>query len=149
MGREVRMVPPGWEHPKRADGGYDPLFKGYAKAKEEWDNYKPEEHNGYSRKDWFGTKPLAKNYMPDWSPEEATHLMMYETTSEGTPISPAFATPEKLARWLADNDASAFGRMTATYEEWLDMCNAGWAPSGASINGEFVSGVAAMASRDK
>jgi len=125
MGREVRMVPPGWEHPKRADGGYDPLLKGYAKAKEEWDNYKPEEHNGYSRKEWFGTKPLAKDYMPDWSPEEATHLRMYETTSEGTPISPAFATPEELARWLADNDAPAFGRMTATYEEWLDMCHAG------------------------
>jgi len=45
--------------------------------------------------------------------------MMYETCTEGTPISPAFATPEELARWLADNEASAFGGMTASYEGWL------------------------------
>ena len=42
--------------------------------------------------------------------------MIYETCSEGSPISPAFETPEELARWLTDN---SFGSMTATYEQWL------------------------------
>jgi len=55
--------------------------------------------------------------------------MMYENTSEGTPISPPFETPEELARWLADNNASAFGGMTATYEQWLATCKGLYAPS--------------------
>lgn len=42
---------------------------------------------------------------------------MWETTSEGSPISPPFATPEELARWLADTGASAFGNQTATFDE--------------------------------
>jgi hypothetical protein len=54
---------------------------------------------------------------------------MWETTSEGSPISPVFQTPEELARWLADNRASAFGRDTATYAQWLAMILKGWAPS--------------------
>ena len=32
------------------------------------------------------------------------------------------ATAEELARWLADNNASAFGGQTATYDAWLDVC---------------------------
>lgn len=54
--------------------------------------------------------------------------MMYENTSEGTPISPAFETPEELAHWLADNGASAFGSETASYESWLRICRGGFAP---------------------
>jgi len=46
---------------------------------------------------------------------------MWENTSEGSPISPVFSTPELLARWLADTNASAFGEMGATYDEWLHM----------------------------
>ena len=59
----------------------------------------------------------------------ATHFMMYKTCSEGTPISPAFATPEELAHWLADTGASSFGRMTSPYEAWLRVCQGGYAPS--------------------
>lgn len=54
---------------------------------------------------------------------------MWESTSEGSPISPVFETPEKLARWLEKSKASAFGGDTATYDEWLKMIRAGWAPS--------------------
>ena len=79
--------------------------------------------------DWFGTAPNREEYMPQWSDDEKTHLMMYENTSEGTPISPAFATAEELARWLADNGASAFAGMTASYEAWLRVANGGYAPS--------------------
>jgi len=71
---------------------------------------------------------------------------MWETTSEGSPISPVFGTPEALAHWLADNGASSFGSQEATYEEWLKMIGVGWAPSGASIDGgPLISGVAAIA----
>jgi len=96
----------------------------------------------------YGEAPDPDHYMPSWTEEQKTHLMMYQTTSEGTPISPAFETPEELARWLADNEASAFGGTTATYEQWLGMCKAGWAPSMMSQNGVIQSGVAAVGGKD-
>jgi len=112
MGREVRMVPKGWEHPKDWRGNLKPLRD------------TPVSENGKRRRECD-----PDEYMPPWPAEERTHFMMYEDTTEGTPISPAFETPEELARWLADNGASSFGRMTATYEEWLETCRGGWAPS--------------------
>lgn len=67
--------------------------------------------------------------MPEWKPEERTHYQMYEDTTEGTPISPVMESPEALARWLVDNRASVFGMGTqASYEQWLWLCNGGWAP---------------------
>lgn len=142
MGREVRRVPAGWQHPKRDDGrdGYRPLMDGYNKAKVDWEE-RVAAKGLQDAIDYFGRAPDMNDYMPDWPEAERTHLMMYEDTSEGTPISPAFATPEELARWLADAGASAFGRGTATYEQWLAMCKAGWAPSAAVVDGRFMSGV--------
>jgi hypothetical protein len=70
---------------------------------------------------------------------------MWETTSEGSPMSPVFDTPEKLARWLADTGASAFGRMTATYGQWLETISVGDALSMISSGGKLMSGVEAMA----
>ena len=74
------------------------------------------------------------NFMPDWSPDEATHYMMYETCSEGTPISPAFATPEELARWLTDTGASISGSMRASYEQWLSIARGSEVCVGAMID---------------
>lgn len=68
---------------------------------------------------------------------------MWENTSEGSPMSPVFATPEELARWLADTGASASGRETATYAHWLAMIGAGYALDGVSDEHGFRSGVAA------
>lgn len=83
-----------------------------------------------------------------WKPTEPPHgdgWQMWETTSEGSPISPVLATPEALARWLTDNGASSFGRDTATYDQWLGMIRAGWAMSAAMIDGRMMSGVEAAA----
>lgn len=89
---------------------------------------------------WTNPEPRREDYMPDWPAGERTHCQMYETCTEGTPISPVCESPEELARWLAGNEASAFGDMTATYEEWLATCRSG-AVSAAIIGGEMVSGV--------
>lgn len=154
MGREVRMVPPGWEHPKDEKGRYIPLMRGsYAKAAAEWDEgwkhwqcgevedfgasegepkWKPKSDSALEcarYTEWAGARPSPDDYMPDFPEGTATLFCMYEDTSEGTPISPAFATPEELARWLADNKASAFADMTATYEQWLKTCKSGRAVS--------------------
>lgn len=193
MGREVRMVPPNWEHPKhwnphRRESVYKPLLReSYSVAFRRWreeelpewlenydrwqaglyrtygdPNWKPIPWNEFAKnertknirayEDWAGVCPAspdASDYMPDWSPEERTHYMMYEDTSEGTPISPAFETPEELARWLADNNASAFAGDTATYEQWLGMIRRGSSIcSAAMIDGAWKTGVA-LAAEDR
>lgn len=178
MGREVRMVPPGWEHPHEpgtySDGSrrHVPLLKGpYSERLAEWDEgarrweagevadwSKWPEHGWKPRaadmscetyEDRNGPRPEPQDYMPEWPEGTATMLVMYESTSEGTPISPAFATPEGLARWLADNGASAFGDIGASYEQWLGMIRRGSAPSAiltrhADGSGTLQSGVAAI-----
>ena len=164
MGREVRMVPPDWEHPKkdnvrdRRGGNYKPLFgRSYAKEAREWLDNVIAWENGTDPDaaehkaahpywwEWDGGSPDPEDYMPDWPAEQRTHLQMYEDTTEGTPISPVFATPEELAHWLADNGASSFGDMTATYEQWLSTCKRGYAPCAIIQGGVITSGVASMA----
>lgn len=145
MSRQVRMVAKDWEHPKDRYGVHIPLDEGYASDADEF-MAKANAEGLQSAIDWFGQAPDQEKYMPDWPEDERTHLMMYETTSEGTPISPAFETPEELARWLADNGASAFGNDTATYEQWLRVCRGGYAPTAVySPAAGLQSGVAALA----
>lgn len=169
MGREVRRVPKDWQHPKikrfnylkmREEAVYQPMFdRSFAEAMDDWyrewkkweagerPDYCSEENKNLPYWEWDGPPPDPAYYMPQWPEHERTHLMMYEDTTEGTPISPAFETPEELARWLADNNASAFGSMTATYEEWLSMCKRGWSPSMVIAGNQMQSGVEFMAQR--
>jgi len=166
MGREVRRVPADWQHPKHWICGmcgleerYKPLFPGerYQPAVDEWDEglvaWKRGEVPKYANAEdcktmtyeqWAGQRPHRDDYMPNWPAEQRTHLMMYEDTSEGTPISPAFETPEELARWLVDNKASAFGNSTGSYEGWLRVARGVWAPSMVASAAGVVSGVDAL-----
>ncbi len=127
MGREVRRVPADWEHP--ADRALHDTFRIRRIELEKWKAGYITDHCGGWKKlpaEYRGKRPHVyygssnkRDFMPDWEPEECTHLQMYETTTEGTPISPVMATAEDLAHWLADNKASAFADMTASYEDWL------------------------------
>lgn len=153
MGREVRRVPADWQHPRyteenaphaRAVGRYIPMWNGgYDNAATDWLE-KANAEGIEAAIDEYGDAPKRGDYMPDWPDEQRTHFMMYEDTSEGTPISPAFATPEELARWLADTGASSFADQTASYEAWLRIANGGFAPSAVLVGGQFVSGVTAL-----
>jgi len=92
--------------------------------------------------------PGAKAASEAWEPTEppvGDGYQMWETTSEGSPISPVFATPEELARWLVDNEASAFGSQTGSYEGWLRVCGGGFAPSAVMCGGMLASGVDGIA----
>ena len=157
MGREVRRVSPDWKHPEN-EKGFVPLLDGcFATADAEWnegyakwqeglrENWGEGEkwvpHDGGTFTEWYGGRPSPDDYMPEWSDEEATYLMMYENTSEGTPLSPALATPEELARWLTDNGASAFAGQTADYESWLRVAKGGYACSAVIQDGVLQSGV--------
>lgn len=167
MGREVRRVPADWQHPKDERGTYIPLYEwgchgdfeqldaewmeGWRKWQDglceagggTWEPIKPE-HRHMRFTDYHGSRHSPDDFMPNWPDEQRTHLMMYEDTSEGTPISLAFATPEELARWLTDTGASSFADMTATYEQWLSVARGGFAPSAVIQDGRMMSGVEAM-----
>lgn len=145
MEREVRKVPADWQHPKDECGNFIPMYyESYAEMAAEFMAFANEK--GLQRAiDFYGAPPEEHQYMPDWPLEQRTHYMMYEDTSEGTPISPAFATPEELARWLADTGASAFGSDTASYEAWLRVARGGYACSAVITNGVMQSGVEGLA----
>lgn len=165
MSREVRRVPAGWEHPRDAKGRFVPLFgRDYATRAREWDEGaakwaaglrsdfnggwtpRTQDELGMSYAKWDGERPVPEDYMPAWPEAERTHLMMYESTSEGTPLSPAFETPEELARWCADHGASAFGSQTASYEAWLRVARGGATCSAVVVPGVgILSGVEALA----
>lgn len=147
MSREIRRVPLDYQHPREWDSyrrriEFLSLYPGERFASDMADfKANPE--------DWEGRKPRFEEYMPDFTGRDDLGYCMYETTSEGSPISPVFATPEEVARWLADNDASAFGSDTATYEQWLSVCLGGWAPSAVySATSGLQSGVAAFADEE-
>ena len=138
MGRKVRKVPPDWQHPYNESSGYEPLLELSEPIEEKqrrWDAeaelWRTGKHPGQVEDprligtrfcDWDGDRPDSADYMPFWLPSEATHFQMYQTTSEGTPISPVMESPEALARWLADTGASWFADATATHDQWLRVC---------------------------
>ena len=64
--------------------------------------------------------PIRAADMPDWPAAERTHFQMYETISEGTPVSPVCATAEELASWMADHCLTSATDRTALYESWLE-----------------------------
>lgn len=123
MGREVRRVQEGWNHPRYSKGNYKPLHDGYYES--DADEF-VEIVNSKSLQEAVDHMPCPdkNDYMPSWE-QEPTHLMMYEISSIGTPISPAFKTPEELATWLHATNAQALAFDTATYDQWLTLINEG------------------------
>lgn len=118
MGREIRSVTPDWEHPKDDRGKYIPMFnQDYKSAADGWiDSFKdwlegkyPDQVSGLAKDgdyfwDWAGNPPDRESYRErSWTEKEATHFQMYETVSEGTPVSPVFATLQELAEYLIAN----------------------------------------------
>ena len=112
MSRQARRVPLDYEHPKNEQGHYVPLF-------ESDDDERPPEER-----------------MPRPDPEAELGWCMYETCSEGTPISPVFRSEIDLARWLADNRTPAFADLTASYEDWLRAIKRGNSVTAVIIRGQ-------------
>lgn len=141
MSREVRKVPANWKHPKDKNGHYIPMYEHLP--------YNEEDIAEGLRDGWLDDDPpnYGCDVMPQWPESERTHYQMYESITEGTPISPVMETPEALARWLADNKASAGPYATATYDQWLAMIKAGSSVGSFVIDctiGKIMSGVEAI-----
>ena len=122
MGREIRMVPPGWEHPKDENGDYismiDQTFedaaKEWKKAYADWENgtikddLDREWKEKYNEEYWEWHVPPDRDvYRPAFT-AEPTHFQLYQNVSEGTPVSPVFATKAELQQWLTRNGYSEF-----------------------------------------
>ena len=72
-------------------------------------------------------RELQENYEYT-DPPTGDGYQLWETTSEGSAVSPVFSTPHDLATWLVRNP----GGITSdtTYEEWMRFIEGpGWAPS--------------------
>jgi hypothetical protein len=136
MGRILRKVPANWEHPKNDNGSYKPMFdKFYGDALNEWIENNKKWENGTHEdliknpklKDeypfyamWNGNPPDVEYYhTKKYNEEELTHIQLYQTTSEGTPISPVFKANEldKLCEYAAEN-CTTFASFKASKEEW-------------------------------
>jgi hypothetical protein len=61
-------------------------------------------------------------------PPEGEGWQLWETVSEGSPISPVFATDVDLAEWMTTNRCTVNGPMSS-FEAALKFVHAGWAPS--------------------
>jgi len=110
MGREIRNVPPDWKHPIDEDGRFQPLHKWtYLEALKDhfidelpW--YLWPSKNWKHFKEWLTGFPDHNYYRPRWRNGEATHYQIYENVTEGTPVSPVFASLDDLIGWLMDNE---------------------------------------------
>lgn len=70
-----------------------------------------------SREAWIGQREHAEAWAPI-EPLTGEGWQLWETTSEGEPVSPVFATPEELADWCVDG-ATIFGESRGTREQWI------------------------------
>lgn len=133
MGREIRRVPAGWQHPQEehydpfrrvTEMRYQPMFDRpveteWADWQEEYAKWLAGEHDRVIAEygaekfpkaepyrafcKWHGRPPDPKYFRPAWGEGAATWYQVYETVSEGTPVSPPFATEEELIEYLAAN----------------------------------------------
>lgn len=77
-------------------------------------------------------------------PPTGPGYQMWETVSEGSPISPVFATPEELADYLVAHPREV-DRGT-TRQEWLNFIGGpGWSPSFVGTDTGVTTGVQALA----
>ena len=168
MGREIRMVPPNWKHPDRDPNenpyrraGLQPMHdqrfdERLAEWLESFDRIRAGNTDDFEREcyprglaDWLQDVPAPHpDYYRPWKDEEATWFQLWETVSEGTPVSPPFATKEELADhlaahgddWGASEGKGGWGKDMA----YKFVMGDGWAPSLVVMDGRVMSGVEAV-----
>lgn len=159
MGREIRRVPVDWEHPYEMkphwrtgipEKSFHPMHDKDAETAlanwlEEFEKWKAgelaktiEENPEYGYKidepyrsfcEYNGEPPDPKYHRPKWPEGAKLGFAVYETVSEGTPVTPPFATKEELIDYLATNgtywdDGKPWPREAA--EKFVEV---EWAPS--------------------
>lgn len=111
------------------------LYRDKATPNQEWWEYE-------------GDPPSDRSTYRPWLDAEATWFQVWETVTEGTPVTPPFATREELIDYLVTNGdfwdqkrrAEGRDKMGIGCEPWgrnaaTKFVNAGWAPSMIMTNG--------------
>lgn len=121
--REVRPVALDWKHPcdpgTYRDGSprHRPLYsRASLRDHLEWNAGHPDDDDLIEID--------LHDYMPEIPEGTPYGFQLYETTSEGTPVSPVFATLEELAAWCEEG-ATVFASHKWTREQWLASFKAG------------------------
>jgi hypothetical protein len=154
MGREIRRVPANWEHPKYTQdtasrqnqiGCYCPLHGDYEQTLLEFE--KDIKGKGLREAiDYHGGGPRSEDHA-QYGGKECTWWQLYETVTEGTPVSPPFATPEELVYYLRTK-GDFWGRINGeepySREAAEQMVSGGWAPTGVFAGGKFYNGAEAL-----
>lgn len=186
MGREIRRVPPNWEHPKEEN--YDqirrtnnehfiPLYDESCESAWlkwhteflEWQTAKHDElivkygESEYPKAQpyvafcrWNGKPPEPSSYRPSWDEEIQTWWQVYETVSEGTPVTPPFKTQKELVDYLIangdfwDQSRRESGESIMNCKPWPQkqaesfVYGSGWAPTLIKDSKGIHSGVEAL-----
>ena len=88
------------------------------------------------------------NPLTEQEPPTGPAYQIWETVSEGSPISPPFVDPRELAAWMVANDQSV--TKGTTQEEWVKFITAiQWSPSLVDVGGQTIDGVRAVVADDK
>lgn len=77
--------------------------------------------------------PGQRDEAEAWRPTEpptGEGWQLWETVSEGSPISPVFDSPEGLARWMSSPAYTWGAARPMAYSAALKFVQAGWAPTG-------------------
>lgn len=189
MGREIRRVPANWKHPQKYfpnyilgvqeidyipmyDNDADTAFSEWLKEYDKWiaeghdeaiDKYgsgeypKNQPYTSFCK--WNGPPPDPESYRPKWDGGHATWYQVYETVSEGTPVTPPFETKEELIDYLVSNGdfwdqkRRKEGRSSLPCGPWTRkqaeqfVYGMGWAPSIVVNNGAISDGIRADINR--
>jgi hypothetical protein len=149
MGREIRRVPPNWKHPTKENGCYQPMYdRTFAEAASDWKDgfaawergdrppYCSEEDKGLEYWEYEGAPPENRELYRPYTDAEATWFQVYETVSEGKPVTPPFETLDALAAYLAAmgtyRDRNGWGQERADA-----FVRTGWVPSLLVVDGVF------------
>lgn len=94
-----------------------------------------------------GQRAEAETWEPT-DPPTGEGYQLWETVSEGSPISPVFDAPEGLARWMASPSYTWGASSPMRYEDALRfIAGDGWAPSLVVANGQMMPGEQWVAER--
>ena len=114
--REVRPVPLDWQHP-REPGTYSDGSPRYRPLHSRADMISHLEFNADCPLDELLDIDPA-DYMPEMREATPYGYQLYETTTEGTPVSPIFPSLQELAAWCEDR-ATVFAGFKWTRDQWL------------------------------
>lgn len=77
-----------------------------------------------------------------WSePPEGEWWQVWETVSEGSPVTPAFETPEELIDYLVENGDGGYGPAPSREAASRFVLGSGWVPSGMVGPNGMITGV--------